>query len=283
MRVRPRSFALAFVVAGIVMAGADAPPSVGETVPVPTPQEPRAGGGPDRTPPAADGPPRRFAGEDDRRDGRASGLRRRLSPEQIDAIVEVASEVFPDGGNRLRELRERDPATLERVLGRQARRFFGLAMLRQRNPELYALKLAELRNQMELRTLAAQHDELAEGDASSESARAEIETRIRAIAERQVDLGLRVRGLELAAMDEAIRRMRTELAEDAEHRDAAISEMVERVLAGDDPTLPEFRPDPGSRGRWGGRGGGGRPDRDDSGNPDLRPRSGSDGDAASAP
>jgi hypothetical protein len=180
-----------------------------------------------------------------------------LSPDQIDAIVEVATEVFPDGAARLRELRKQDPEALERVLGRQARRLFALAMLRDRNPELYALKLEELRNQMELRTLAARHAALGTEqveDTEAASARERIEARIRAIVEQQVDLGLRVRGLELAAMDEAIRRMRAELAEDAQQRTETIAEMVDLILSGGELPPPEFRPDAGPRGLWGGRG-----------------------------
>lgn len=209
-------------------------------------------------PPTDSDPPASTAGDPPSRgDGRPGGQRRPLSPDQIDAIVEVATEVFPDGAARLRELRKQDPEALERVLGRQARRLFALAMLRDRNPELYALKLEELRNQMELRTLAARHAALGTEqveDTEAASARERIEARIRAIVEQQVDLGLRVRGLELAAMDEAIRRMRAELAEDAQQRTETIAEMVDLILSGGELPPPEFRPDAGPRGLWGGRG-----------------------------
>ena len=228
-------------------------------------------------PPSTDSdPPASRAGDPPNRgDGRPGGQRRPLSPDQIDAIVEVATEVFPDGAARLRELRKQDPEALERVLGRQARRLFALAMLRDRNPELYALKLEELRNQMELRTLAARHAALGTEqveDTEAASERERIEARIREIAEQQVDLGLRVRGLELAAMDEAIRRMRTELAEDAGNRDVAIDQMVEVVLSGREPPSREWMPERGRRSSWGGRGAGGRPDRDEDGDGPRRRR-----------
>jgi|GEM_PF-978021 hypothetical protein len=278
MPCRPRPDVVARLLAilmatGLVSASAWARPvssQLGDLVAVGQERPPRQG--PQGSGPDLDGPPRGGIGDDDRRDGRGAGPRRRLSPEQIDAIVEVAGEVFPDGGARLRELRERDPEALERVLGRQARRLFTLAMLRQRNPELYALKLEELRNQMELRTLAARHEELqAQGD-SAAAQRDEIQDRIRSIAERQVDLGLRVRGLELAAMDEAIRRMRAELATDAENREAAVAEMVELVLSGRELPVPEIRPESGGRGMWNGRNGSGRSERLEEEGSNRRPR-----------
>jgi len=257
------------------------PTSVALAEPIPAATVAPPSGDPDPPTPSVDGP--RGRGEADRPlvrgefrgDGRPGGQRRPLSPEQIDAIVAVAVEVFPDGGARLRELRERDPEALERVLGRQARRLFALAMLRDRNPELYALKLEELRNQMELRTLAARHAALGAEqveDTEAASERGRIEARIREIAEQQVDLGLRVRGLELAAMDEAIRRMRTELAEDAGNRDVAIDEMVEVVLSGREPPSREWMPERGRRSSWGGRGAGGRLDRDEDGDGPRRRR-----------
>lgn len=278
MRVRPRSCVLVLALACI--AGVGVRQSVaGTAVSESGLQDRPMRRGAEAAPPDVDAAPRRFAGEDERREGRATVQRRRLSPEQIDAIVDVASEVFPDGGSRLREMRERDPAALEGVLGRQARRLFALAMLRQRNPELYTLKVEELRNQMELRTLAAQREELSEEDESGAASRRRIEARIRAIAERQVDLGLRVRGLELAAMDEAINRMRAELAEDARERDAAIAEMVDLVLSGRQLPTSDIRPDSGPRGVWGGRERPGRPDREEIGGSDRRPRGGPDRDA----
>lgn len=222
----------------------------------------------------------RVSGEDPR-DGRGPAQRRRLSSEQIEMVLDVAKEVFPDGAERLRVLRERDPAAFERTLGRQGRRLFALSMLRERNPDLYELKVEELRNQMQLRDLGARFAALGAETEANAAERLEIESTIRAIAKRQVDLGLRVRGLELAAMDEAIRRMRVELAADVEQRDTAVSAMVESVLSGRELPPPDLRSDPAPRGGWSGRGG--RMERPDGEPGERRPRGEADRPAGSNP
>lgn len=195
-----------------------------------------------------DGPPR--AGERRRGDrDRFGGMRRprvegdapdregdrprRMSPEQIERVLATAREIFPEWADRLEQLREQDPEALERAVAGNARRLFALATLRERSPDLYKMKVEELRNQMELRRLADRMQELADaGDAAAlESTREEI----RVLATKHVDLGLRTRAMELAAMDEAIRRMRTELEADSLARDAAIDELVAAVEAGRPP------------------------------------------------
>lgn len=159
---------------------------------------------------------------------------RRLSPEQIELVMETAREVFPEWASQIEELREQDPEGLDRAIAGNARRLFALAMLRERNPDLYKMKVEELRNQMELRRLSGLMRELAE--AGDEAAIASSREEIRALAAKHVDLGLRTRATELAAMDQAIRRMRTELEADSLARDAAIDELVAAVEAGRPPS-----------------------------------------------
>jgi hypothetical protein len=156
--------------------------------------------------------------------------RRPLAPEQIEQVIGVAGEVVPEWGERLRALQNSDPEALDRALASSGRRLMSLAALRQRSPELYALKVAELRNQMELRRLGGVlRQALAEGRSDDAAAtRAEI----RRLAERQVDFGLRTRAEELAAMDAALLRMRLELAEEAKRRQQSIDDLVEAIESG---------------------------------------------------
>ncbi|MFM1889838.1 MAG: hypothetical protein RLZZ565_595 [Planctomycetota bacterium] len=159
---------------------------------------------------------------------------RRLSPEQVERVIETAREVFPEWASRIEELREQDPEGLDRAIAGNARRLFALAMLRDRNPDLYKMKVEELRNQMELRRLSGLMRELAES--GDQVALASTREEIRVLAAKHVDLGLRTRATELAAMDEAIRRMRAELEADSLARDAAIDELVAAVEAGRPPS-----------------------------------------------
>jgi len=190
-------------------------------------------------------PPWTRGGRGDR-DGAGAGadLPRRLSPEQVEMVIEVAKEVFPDWGARLEQMRASDPEALERAIASNARRLFSLAMLRRRNPELYELKASELRNQMELRRLSEALAAL-RGSGADEEAIGALRTQIRVLATTQVDLELRTRALELAAMDEALRRMKDELEVDTNARAESIDSLVEAVESG---RPPADDPEQGERG-----------------------------------
>ena len=250
----------AVLLAGLALANA----ASAQQAPPPTPalpQDAAAPAAPQAAPEASEAPPRagdrrrgergRFGGGPmrfPRGDGaapeRSDDPMRRLSPEQIELVLETAREIFPEWAERLESLREQDPEGLDRAIAGNARRLFALAMLRDRNPDLFKMKVEELRNQMELRRLSEKMRELAEiGDeAAIDSMREEI----RVLAAKHIDLGLRTRAMELAAMDEAIRRMRTELEADSLARDTAIDELVAAVEAGRPPADDEreMRRDP---------------------------------------
>lgn len=231
-------------------SGQAAPPS--PPPPPPESTDAEAGSEPERTAPP------RLRGRRPEGERRGEFGRRPLAPEQIDALIEVASEVVPEWGERLRNLRRENPESLDRAIAANGRRLVALSMLRQRNPELYRMKVEELRNQMELRRLGVSlRDALTEGRAEEAEA---IRRSVRALAERQVDFGLRIRAEELAAMDAALRKMREELEQEAVRRQQSIADLVAAVEAGEE--LPEIdevageRPPAGAMGRPPARGGG---------------------------
>ncbi|MBM4104974.1 MAG: hypothetical protein FJ257_01495 [Phycisphaerae bacterium] len=248
------SLAAAILLAGVSTAKAQEP-----SPPPPRPQDRQADHA--ESPPAA--PPSEAESGERRRGDRGArpgappwprggrgeregdGSPRRLTPEQVEMVIEVAREVFPEWGERLEQMRASDPEALERAVASNARRLFSLAMLRRRNPELYELKVTELRNQMELRRLSEAMAAL-RGAGAEEEAIGALRAQIRVLATEQVDLELRTRALELAAMDDALRRMKDELATDTNARAASIDAMVEAIESGrppaDDPASGERVP-----------------------------------------
>ena len=56
-------------------------------------------------------------------------------------MLETAREIFPEWAERLESLREQDPEGLYRAIAGNARRLFALAMLRDRNPDLFKMKV----------------------------------------------------------------------------------------------------------------------------------------------
>ena len=108
--------------------------------------------------------------------------------------------------------------------------------------------------------LAREYRASVEAGPSAESERLLVE--LEKLALIQVDLQLRVRGEELAAMDEALKRIRVELLTEIDDREERAQALVERLteprLEGTDVDRLEDRPPPHPGG--GSRGGGARGD-----------------------
>ena len=174
-------------------------------------------------------PPPRI-GSGDRRNGR--GMRRMDNPSEadIDSFILVASELKPEWKDSLESLRAEDPAQFQQTLRSLGRRIWYLVELKAQNPNLYGLRIQEIRNDEVLWALATAHRD---AEALADINEAErIKTRLKELALTQVDLKLRVRAEELAAMSSALDRLRNEVMMDLERRQAKADELVERLLSG---------------------------------------------------
>ncbi len=176
--------------------------------------------------------------------GGADGLaRRELTDEDLARVVEVAREVSPEWGDGLAARREQSPDQLRVLLRTSGRRLLGLAALKERAPEVYAAKIAELKAQAvtervasELRraeeAVEAVSGQGAAGEAAREAAEArvaELEQRLSAAAASQIDATLAARRAEIEALEQRLAAIRTEIAQDERARDAMAEEVVERI------------------------------------------------------
>ena len=172
----------------------------------------------------------------------------------------MVGELNPEWRNTLTTLKSEEPEAFQQAIMRHGRRFWQLVELREQNPSLYALRLEEIRTQERLRRLARAYRESVDVGPSAESDRMLEE--LKQLALVQIDLQLRVRGEELAAMDEALKRLRLELLEELDDRNARAEALLERLIQPRPEGELEDRPDdrprsrPGSGGmlRGGGRG-----------------------------
>ena len=134
----------------------DASRDVASPITAPTTQRstaPNTGAVPMRTATPASGPP-------------ATGLTpsdplqpRDLSPQQLQTLVAVAADVSPEWGAILSSRIKSDPEGVKRAILKSGRRLLALAVLRDQNPELYRLKVDELRMQDQMNALAKRYRE----------------------------------------------------------------------------------------------------------------------------
>lgn len=256
--VRFRPAAWLGLVVGVTAAGfvhAGDPPAV------PPPAGPPVAAPGDEPPP----PPgeRRFGGGDRRgfgppRGPRGEGEQGESWPEVQRRVMEVVRDVNPAWATAVEERMAADPEGTRRSLQQGARRLMALTVLKQRNPALYELKVAELRKQGEVREAAvAYHAAVEAGD---EAQTAERAARLEQVARESVELGLRARAEELAALERTVQEFREELAADTEASGTRVGEVVERMKKKAPSGHPLDMLSPrGGRGEGEGQGRGGPP------------------------
>lgn len=199
-------------VAGLALA-AD-PPAGGERPAVPAADERRPGPGERR----GFGPPRGLRGDGEPGDS---------WPDLQGRMMEVLRDVNPAWATAVEDRMAADPEGTRRGLQQGARRLMALAVLKDRNPALYELKVAELRQQGEVREIAIAFH--AAREAGDEARVAELAARLDEAARVSVELGLKARTEELAALERTVEEFRAELAADTEASGERAAEVVERM------------------------------------------------------
>lgn len=172
------------------------------------------------------------AGNEQRRN---DGMRWRpdgpMPQEMVDRVIAVARDVSPELAKQLEEKRNVAPDDMSQAMRQSARRLVALAVLKDRNPGLYAIRVEDVRLQLELRTLGeAYRAAQTAGDAAKAKA---LDTQIAAKVKAQVDVDLKARAQELVALDEQMQKMREDLVQEQRRTAERVSERTEAVKKGE--------------------------------------------------
>ena len=166
---------------------------------------------------------------------RTDGMRWRpdgpMPQEMVDRVIAVARDVSPDLAKQLEEKRNVAPDDMSQAMRQSARRLVALAVLKERNPGLYAIRVEDVRLQLELRSLGeAYRAAQTAGDAAKAKA---LETQIAGKVKAQVDVDLRARAQELVALDEQMQAMREDLVQEQKRTAERVVERTEAVKKGE--------------------------------------------------
>lgn len=211
--------------------------------------EPPRGDGRARRPGPDDGPGERFDGRPDgrpdgRMDGRPEG---RGGPDGWDAgqpltaegrrwVEEFLAGSMPVMAERVARLREADPQGADRLLMRLAPRLRDAARLKDSDPELFDLRLAEIRVGMDvIDAIRALRHAQEQGQGVDQAA-----AKVREQLIRQQDIRDRMTTHEIRAMAARLDEMKADAEKRKAGSNARIDEMVRRLLE---------RREPGGRGR----------------------------------
>jgi hypothetical protein len=109
-----------------------------------------------------------------------------MAAEMAERVIAVARDVSPELAAEIEKVRAEIPDRMSQSVRMNARRLMGLAVLKDRNPGLYAIRVEELRLQLDLRDLGERWRAAtaAKDEANAAALAAQIETKARA----QVDV-----------------------------------------------------------------------------------------------
>lgn len=171
-------------------------------------------------------------GDPDRRRRRPG---RPLSPKLVELCLEVARDVEPELANRLEAIRQRSPGpAFERAI-RNARHLRGLVDLKQRDPQVYELKVRELRLDAQIDSVLNQ---LAGMSPTSSEATETIEAHVRGLVRQQVAASIASRGMYLLRLKENLTSLQEQLAHDAANFEEAVERRMRALIEEAEPLLP---------------------------------------------
>jgi hypothetical protein len=147
--------------------------------------------------------------------------------ERLDVILEVAREVNPALATRLRELRESDPAAVIRALQASGRKLQGMAELKQRDPEAYKFKVAEIRIERLVKDAAIKLRKAVK-DRSGEAPALRQELRKHIMVQELV--ATRARGVYLERLKNHIKHLEESLNRDATQLQFIVDERLRDVM-----------------------------------------------------
>ena len=158
----------------------------------------------------------------------------RLSPEDIQRCLEVAREVDPQLAQRLEILRRESPGpAFDRAIG-GARYLRALANLKQRDPQLYDVKIKELQTDASIDGLLAEIREVRRTASASIEG---LEARLHGLVRIQVGYSIAARGMALQRLNEHVQKVTDKLAEDSENFEKTVQHRLAELLkqSGDSP------------------------------------------------
>lgn len=182
--------------------------------------------------------------DDDRERGTAG---EDFTDEQVRQFI---AEVYPEWVDRLKELEQRDPDAVARMLQERRPRLVELMIERRDHPEIFEVRQKIARSEMQLRRAAWSY-----ARADEEAEKQQADASLSRILNEQFQLRLELYRAELAEAETEAQRIRQQIEEASANRETLIAERKADLLR----AISERRP-PQPRG--------GRPGRDD----DRRPR-----------
>jgi hypothetical protein len=161
------------------------------------------------------------------RERRASfGVDSPIPPQMLEHVMAVATEIDPELASQLSAICAADPAAFDKIIRRQGRRFGSLVRLRERDPELFEVKVAELKLDAEIYFVT---ESLMGNDVNDPTVQAQL-MQLRGLVRVKTALSIRAQTLYIERLERHLDGLRTRLQETTSRFDEIVNDRVESLL-----------------------------------------------------
>ena len=144
----------------------------------------------------------------------------------VERIMEVAKEIDPELAEQLGTMCQDDPEAFKKIVRRQGRRLASLVHMRESDPDLFEVKLNELKLDAEISQVSKSIRELGIGE---EVSQAQIAT-LRGLVRAKTALNIRVQKLSINRLERHLEALRERLADTSERFDEVVEQHLAEIL-----------------------------------------------------
>ena len=152
---------------------------------------------------------------------------RKMPKDIVEHVMAVANEIDPDLAAQLSAVCAADPEAFQKIIRRQGRRFGSLIRLREDDPELFEVKVTELKTDAEIYSAAEALRGQDLESAESQAKLAELQGLVRA----KTALTLRAQTLYIGRLEKHLDALRNRLEDTSARFDEIVTQRVEQLLA----------------------------------------------------
>jgi hypothetical protein len=169
------------------------------------------------------------------------GADRPIPAQMLGHVMAVATEIDPELASQLSAICTADPAAFESIIRRQGRRFGSLVRLRESDPELFEVKVAELKTDAEIYFVI---EGLRGCELSDPAIQAQL-VQLRGLIRAKTALSIRAQTLYIKRLERHLEGLRTQLEDTTSRFDEIVEQRVEQLLQennkekSEEPTLKD--------------------------------------------
>jgi hypothetical protein len=151
---------------------------------------------------------------------------RKMPKNMVEHVLAVANEIDPDLAAQLSAVCTADPEAFQKIIRRQGRRFDSLIRLREDDPELFEVKVTELKTDAEIYSAA---EALRGQDLESPESQAKL-AELQGLVRAKTALTLRAQTLYIGRLEKHLDALRNRLEDTSARFDEIVTQRVEQLL-----------------------------------------------------